>query len=84
MTQFKVGDRVVATSSDICGLNLKGKVGTIVETILLKSGIVYGLGVEFDNHIYGHSCNHSAKEGYGWYGASRDFSLIHEKEIIDD
>lgn len=58
---FKVGDRVIATSLDSQDTRVRGKMGTVVEV----SPRPYG--VEFDDFTRGHDCRGLTRAGHGWY-----------------
>ena len=60
MSEIKVGDRVRAIRDDR-DRRLEGKIGTVVEV----EG--FGVGVDFDSEIDGHTCGGLARMGHGWY-----------------
>ena len=60
MSEIKVGDRVRAIRDDR-DRRLEGKIGTVVEV----DG--FGVGVDFDSEIDGHTCGGLARMGHGWY-----------------
>lgn len=72
--KFKLGDRVRAIG-EVCGLNLKGKCGTVILVgDTLESTEV---GVEFDEPITnGHSCAGNGKMGHCRNGVEGEFELI--------
>lgn len=57
--KYKLGDRVTAID-DFMGKKLKGEKGRIIEVM------GFGVSVEFDNNIEGHSCGGRGKEGHCW------------------
>lgn len=66
MTKFKLGDRIIVTkSSNVRSVkyDLIGKCGKIVDI----SGYDGYYGIEFDDDIYGHSCNGKCKNSHGWF-----------------
>lgn len=71
--EFKIGDRVVATSGVSGNENIVGVSGLIVT---IYEGRCLPYGVCFDKDIRGHSCNGHAKDGHGFWMPS--YALRHE------
>lgn len=73
--KFNVGDRVVCNNIVDCNEYVKGKVGTVIDIYSnINKYIVYG--IEFDNYIYGHSCDGRGKQEYCWNCSEKDLTLI--------
>lgn len=70
---FKVGDRVVCIDDKDYIKRLIGKHGRVVSV----DDDALPIGVEFDEDIYGHSCDERAKGGHGWYFKTNE--LCHEQ-----
>lgn len=75
---YNIGDRIIAEDR-IGGAMLRGKTGTIVS---LSS---CDIGIEFDEHIDGHSCGGRGKPGYCRYARIYDkLSLIDDSNIVTE
>lgn len=70
--EFKVGDRVVGIGR-FDSRDIDGKLGTVVK--ITNDGIK-DIGVEFDEHIDGHSAGGKAKDGHGWFVESYALKLV--------
>ena len=71
---FKVGDsvRCVVERPENNKYISVGSTGTIV---LLCMDYI---GVEWDDYVYGHSCNKEAEEGHGWNVSSDEIELYED------
>lgn len=77
MKKFKVGDRV-RVKNCFDGVNLKGKIGTVV-----KEGKRYDYGVEFDEPIEnGHSCDGMGRNYHCRYGYENELELVCDKIVL--
>jgi len=74
--KFKVGDRVKCVDNGGWQKPIVGKYGTV--TRISDNGY----GVEFDEHISGHSCMGSAKDGYGWHCYEEMLELAKNETIV--
>lgn len=80
--KFKVGDRV-RVIDEFAGVNLKGKVGTVVK--VFPDGYMYEIGVEFDEPLYGwygHDCGNKAKDSHGRWVYASELELVTESKKI--
>ena len=83
---FNIGDRVrcIVDHPDNNNNIVRGSTGTVVNCedvniFCSASAIVYGIVfVEWDEYVNGHSCDGSAKYGYGWNVEQ------HQIELEDD
>ena len=73
--KFKIGDRV-RVKDRFCGLNLKGKTGTIIGT-----SSCWDWCVEFGEPFDGGHDGTGGKDGYCRYGNSRELELIKESKF---
>ena len=76
MPKFKIGDRVKCVCVVDGNKLVVGKIGTIVE---IDCGLV---GVEFDEWIHGHGCNHAGKIGYCWWCEESALVNVHNEKIV--
>ena len=75
--KFKVGDRV-RVKNCFDGINLKGKIGTVV-----KKGKRYDYGVEFDEPIEnGHSCDGMGRDYHCRYGYENELEPVCNKIVL--
>lgn len=70
MAKFKIGDRVKCVCVVDKNIILLNKIGTIIE---IDCGLI---GVEFDEWIHGHGCNHKGKIGYCWWCEESDLVKV--------
>lgn len=70
MGKFKIGDRVKCVCVVDKNTILLNKIGTIIE---IDCGLI---GVEFDEWIHGHGCNHKGKIGYCWWCEESDLVKV--------
>ena len=70
MAKFKIGDRVKCTHVVDKNIIILNKIGTIIE---IDCGLI---GVEFDEWIHGHGCNHKGKIGYCWWCEESDLVKV--------
>lgn len=77
--RYKIGDRV-RVKKDLDGINLKGKIGTII-----TRGMYYDYGIEFDDPIAGdksHNCNGRGKDGHCRWGDEDELEPVDKKIVI--
>lgn len=75
--KVEVGQRVmVVNARDIISSKIKHKCGTIISA---DTGQLPPIGVEFDEYVYGHDCNHRGRYGYCWYVYEDNLMLLSSK-----
>nr|DAN04098.1 MAG TPA: SH3-like domain protein [Caudoviricetes sp.] len=75
--KFEVGQRVIVVNAGgVRNSNTGHKCGTIISA---NTGQLPPIGVEFDEYVHGHDCNHKGRYGYCWYMYEENLMLLSSK-----
>ena len=77
-SRFRLGMRVIAKGL-VDGVDLKGKIGTIVDILDRDKACSAPIGVQFDEFLgslIAHSCRNHGKDGYCRYGGLDEFDIL--------
>ena len=78
-SEFEVGD-IVEGTKDHGDISTKGKMGIIKRRIEAVTGIFFG--IEFFDHINGHTLSEQANPGHGWNMPANKLRLIYRPKKI--